>query len=93
LDSLSDTIKGRVGCVVLQRVLQDEVDIVLSVSATSIRWTYLEILNLTILVILDLLIDRHPAHWLLDNLIVVGHIDSTNEVEEKVLAVHPACQY
>ena len=49
---------------------------------------YLEILNATVLVLLNLLVDQRPAHGLLDDFVIIGYLSSTDEMEKQVLAVH-----
>lgn len=81
-------MKSRVGGIVLQCVIKNKIDIVLSISVIRMSRTYLEVLDLTIFILFNLLIDRRPAHWLLDDLIIIGNFDPANKMEKQILAVH-----
>ena len=82
-------MKSRVWSVILQCVVKYKIDIVLFVSLIPQGLIYLEILNATVLVLLNLLVDQRPAHGLLDDFVIIGYLSSTDKMEEQVLAIHP----
>lgn len=52
-------------------------------------YPHLKLFDVSVLVMLELIVDGSPAHRLLDDLVVIRDVGSIDEIQEKLLPVHP----